>query len=38
MPMSTENDTFDIALVRDHFAYRMEDSIFWQSEDEGLHI
>jgi hypothetical protein len=32
MPLSTEEDTKNMGLVSEHFAYVVEDSLFWTSQ------
>jgi hypothetical protein len=36
MPLSTEPDTLNAGLVRDHFAYAVEDAAFWSSQSEAM--
>jgi len=37
MPLSTEGeDTKSTGLVSEHFAYRIEDSLFWKSQSEAF--
>jgi hypothetical protein len=36
MPLSTETDTPNYGLIRDHLAYLVEDSSFWRSQSDTL--
>ena len=37
MPLSTETEkTPNVGIVPDHFAYRVEDALFWQTQSEAL--
>ncbi len=38
MPLSTENDTPNDGLVREHFAYRVEGARFFLSQSEALFL
>jgi hypothetical protein len=38
MPISTEEENKDIGLVSEHFAYLVEDSLFWNSQSEAFRI
>jgi hypothetical protein len=36
MPLSTEGETRKEGLIANHFAYRVEDSLFWESQSWAL--
>jgi hypothetical protein len=38
MPLSTESDSKSEGLVSEHFAYFVEDSLFWKSQSEAFKI
>jgi hypothetical protein len=38
MPLSNEEDTKKMGLVSEHFAYVVEDSLFWKSQSEAFKI